>query len=198
MSLTLEIHPPSAHADHPPFRWTLAQPTLAGLVHSAPAPLIKILSPAALSPETGGLALLLEPDLTAARAGAAAARQLGQTLLLVTTRPALAAAVCERALLIDDQGQCADLPAATLRAALGGTPYRIRVGGRLSNDWEDWFGGVVSSITEQETRLEGHFPDQSALYGLLERIRALNLPLLSVERLEPELRHLRHLWPVRP
>ena len=61
--------------------------------------------------------------------------------------------------------------------------YQIKVRGRLDPSWSDWFSGVV--ITSQDdgepvTVLEGDVPDQPALYGILNRIRDLNLVLISV------------------
>ena len=62
----------------------------------------------------------------------------------------------------------------------------IRVQGHLDKHWRDWFTGLT--ITHEEnggTRLTGLVPDQSALYGLLRKVRDLGLPLLSVNRVKP-------------
>lgn len=67
----------------------------------------------------------------------------------------------------------------------GPTVYRIRVRGGVDETWSDWFGGLdVSPQENGETLLTGPVPDQAALHGLLERIRDLNLVLLSVTRPE--------------
>jgi hypothetical protein len=64
--------------------------------------------------------------------------------------------------------------------------YQIRVKGTLSPEWADWFGGLEIVAQEvNETLLAGPVADQSALYGLLARIRNLGLPLISVVRVEP-------------
>jgi len=63
--------------------------------------------------------------------------------------------------------------------------YHIRVKGNLDQKWSDWFDGF--SITPQpgdETLLAGPVADQSALHGLLSKIRDLGLPLLLVQREE--------------
>jgi hypothetical protein len=58
----------------------------------------------------------------------------------------------------------------------------IRVRGQLDPRWAHWFEGLEIAETEaDETRLHGRLPDQTALYGLLSRLRDLNLVLLSVE-----------------
>lgn len=66
--------------------------------------------------------------------------------------------------------------------------YQIQVEGRLDPSWSDWFDGMTLEVERQEegllvTTLTGMVLDQSALHGLLNRIRDLGLPLLSVQRL---------------
>jgi hypothetical protein len=59
--------------------------------------------------------------------------------------------------------------------------YHIRVKGTLSEKWADWFDGfVIASRANDETLLTGPVVDQSALHGLLAKIRDLGLPLLFV------------------
>ena len=57
----------------------------------------------------------------------------------------------------------------------------------LDQRWSDWFDGLqVSSQPDGVTVLAGPVADQAALHGLLTKVRDLNLPLLSVRRIEPE------------
>ena len=61
--------------------------------------------------------------------------------------------------------------------------YSIRVEGHLDPTWIDWFDGLA--ITHQlngDTVLRGCVRDQAALYGLLNRLGALGLPLVAVHR----------------
>jgi len=52
----------------------------------------------------------------------------------------------------------------------------------LSESWTVWFEGLCfEKIENNSTCLSGAIADQSALYGLLERIRDLNLHLVSVQ-----------------
>lgn len=52
----------------------------------------------------------------------------------------------------------------------------------LSESWTVWFEGLSMEKTEDNgTCLSGEIPDQPALYGLLERIRDLNLHLICVQ-----------------
>jgi hypothetical protein len=62
--------------------------------------------------------------------------------------------------------------------------YRIRLRGRLSGQWADWFNGLTITFEENDTLLTGPVADQSALYGLLRKVRDLGMPLLSVRCLE--------------
>ncbi len=64
--------------------------------------------------------------------------------------------------------------------------YEIRVEGFLAGHWSDWFDGlVIRREAETITILTGCVPDQSALFGLLAKIRDLNLILLSINRQNP-------------
>ncbi len=59
--------------------------------------------------------------------------------------------------------------------------YEIRIKGHLDDRWASWFGGL--SITREDngdTLLTDPVIDQSALYGLLKKVRDLGLHLLSV------------------
>ncbi len=59
--------------------------------------------------------------------------------------------------------------------------YQIRVKGHLGQQWKDRFNGL--SITQENdgtTLLKGTVVDQSALYGILKKIRDLGMPLLSL------------------
>jgi hypothetical protein len=65
--------------------------------------------------------------------------------------------------------------------------YRMRVKGALDMKWSDWFDGfIITPQANDETLLTGRVVDQAALHGLLNKIRDLGLPLLSVKRVEPK------------
>ena len=64
--------------------------------------------------------------------------------------------------------------------------YEIRIKGHLADRWVHWFGGLTITLEEGgNTLLTGPVVDQSALHGLLRKVRDLGLPLLSVCATEP-------------
>ncbi len=64
--------------------------------------------------------------------------------------------------------------------------YEIRVEGHLSDRWADWFDGLaIHNDPNGETTLSGWLADQASLFGMLNKIQALNLILISVNRLSP-------------
>ncbi len=65
--------------------------------------------------------------------------------------------------------------------------YQITVKGVLDNKWSAWFDGMqVAPQPNGETILTGSVADQAALHGLLQKIRDMGLPLLSVGPVESE------------
>jgi len=64
--------------------------------------------------------------------------------------------------------------------------YEIRIQGRLDHRWSTWFDDLDLSHTDDGTTvLRGRVADQSALHGLLHKLRDLGLPLLSVAQTDP-------------
>lgn len=58
--------------------------------------------------------------------------------------------------------------------------FKIIVKGKLGNEWTDWFENLKIKFDGENTVLSGHIEDQSSLHGMLNRIRDLNLTLISV------------------
>jgi hypothetical protein len=62
--------------------------------------------------------------------------------------------------------------------------YRIRIRGHLDPAWTEWFDDpALTQKNDGTTELVGPLSDQSALYGLLARLRDLGATLLMVEQL---------------
>ena len=63
--------------------------------------------------------------------------------------------------------------------------YEIKVEGLVDDLWAEWFHGMtITYVNNEETILAGEIQDQSALHGVLERIRDLGLTLISVRRID--------------
>jgi hypothetical protein len=61
--------------------------------------------------------------------------------------------------------------------------YEIRIKGQLDQQWSAWFDGLTISYDgEGNTILRGPLPDESALHGVLMKVRDLALPLLALRR----------------
>jgi hypothetical protein len=64
--------------------------------------------------------------------------------------------------------------------------YQIRIKGHLGHQWTERFEGLTITLEEDgDTLLTGPVADQSALHGLLKRVRDLGMPLISVCPVEP-------------
>jgi len=65
--------------------------------------------------------------------------------------------------------------------------YEVRLQGRLDARWSAWFDGLsLSTADDGTTALRGPIADQAALYGVLQKVRDLGLPLLSVTALDAD------------
>jgi hypothetical protein len=61
--------------------------------------------------------------------------------------------------------------------------HEIRVQGHLDERWADWLEGLAfTHESDGTTTLTGPLADQAALHGVLNRIRDLALPIVSVQR----------------
>jgi len=63
--------------------------------------------------------------------------------------------------------------------------YQIKVKGELDQSWSDWLGNVQIASGQDETgalftTLTVDITDQTTLFGILDRIRDLNLELITI------------------
>jgi hypothetical protein len=69
----------------------------------------------------------------------------------------------------------------------GAGRYEIRVRGRLDSRWAAWFDGMtLTDESDGTTNIHGPVVDQAALHGLLDRLRDVGLPLVSVTQVPPD------------
>jgi len=65
------------------------------------------------------------------------------------------------------------------------TVYHIRIKGHLGRQWTGWFDGLIITLEDNgDTLLTGPVVDQAALHGLLNWVRNLGIPLLSVNQFQ--------------
>lgn len=64
--------------------------------------------------------------------------------------------------------------------------YEIRLKGHLEARWAAWFDGLtLTHGSDGTTVIHGPVADQAELHGLLQKIRDLGLPLISVNHIAP-------------
>jgi hypothetical protein len=64
--------------------------------------------------------------------------------------------------------------------------YEIRIEGHLDSRWAAWFDGLrLTNESDGTTTIDGPVADQAALHGLLERVRDVGLPLISLTQVDP-------------
>ncbi len=62
--------------------------------------------------------------------------------------------------------------------------YEIRLKGHLDSRWTAWFDGLTLTHDSDGTTIHGLVADQAALHGLLQKVRDLGLPLVSVTQVQ--------------
>jgi len=67
--------------------------------------------------------------------------------------------------------------------------YQIKGKGHIQESWSDWFEGLTISTSFEEengpiTTFTGVIRDQSALHGVLTKIRDINMPVISVNKIK--------------
>lgn len=67
--------------------------------------------------------------------------------------------------------------------------YQIKAVGRLVSQWTNWFEDLSVECRVKMTVISGRIIDQSALHGLLAKIRDLGMPIISVRSLDTDQDH---------
>jgi hypothetical protein len=98
-------------------------------------------------------------------------------------------------LLIEEMNECETINTRHTMSETHATPdyydqsglYEIRLKGQLDERWSTRFGDAIITLEENgNTLLTCLVIDQSALHGLLKRVRDLGMPLLSVNFVSPD------------
>ena len=57
----------------------------------------------------------------------------------------------------------------------------IRIKGQIDTHWSEWLGGLqISHIGQEQSQLSGPIADQAALYGILTKLRDLDMELIAL------------------
>ena len=64
--------------------------------------------------------------------------------------------------------------------------YEIHVDERIGASRSEWFDGMHVTSGPEGTTIAGDVADQSALHGLLDRVRDFGLTVVSVTRVDPD------------
>ena len=76
------------------------------------------------------------------------------------------------------------------RATLGSddrADYEVRIKGHLGERWSTWFDGLtLTQESDGTTVVHCVVMDQTALHGLLRKVRDTGLPLVSITRIAPD------------
>ena len=65
--------------------------------------------------------------------------------------------------------------------------YEIRVKGHIGSRWSAWFDGLcIATEDDGTTVIRGPLVDQAALHGVLQKVRDVGIPLISVTQLPPD------------
>ena len=63
----------------------------------------------------------------------------------------------------------------------------IIINGQIDTHWSEWLGGLeITHIRQDQAQLTGSIADQATLFGVLTKLRDLDLKLVSVEIIEGE------------
>ena len=65
--------------------------------------------------------------------------------------------------------------------------YEIRLKGHLASRWAAWFDGLsLTNESDGTTLIRGLVVDQAALHGLIQKVRDVGLPLISVAQIDTD------------
>ncbi|MCI0399064.1 MAG: ABC transporter ATP-binding protein [Chloroflexi bacterium] len=115
------------------------------------------------------------------------AHEQGKTVVLTTHQLDVAQTLCQRIAIINRGRLITNKPVGELLELFRQEFYQIRLQGHWNSHQDMPWPGVAVQIQDGETHLNGVIADQATLYQLLDTVRETGLPLLAVNREEPNL-----------
>lgn len=114
------------------------------------------------------------------------AKEQGRTVVLTTHQLDMAEELCDQVAIIRKGRLLTNQPLEDL-LAFHKDSYQLRVKGHVDTRLIDLPENISCAYEQGETLLAGAIEDPMTLYTLLSQLRALNLPLLAVDQVEPNL-----------
>ena len=133
------------------------------------------------------LGLDLQAAMTVKMWVARLAREQGKTVVLTTHQLDIAQELCDRVAIMRAGKLLADQPLDDLLRLFKQEHYQIRLQGELSPQQATRFHPLTLTQESGISVLSGIIHDQSTLYHYLDELRTLDLPLISVARVEADL-----------
>lgn len=115
------------------------------------------------------------------------AHEQSKTVVLTTHQLDMAQDLCDQVAIMRKGRLLANRPLGELLHLFRAEHYQVRVKGHLNDAQRRQFCAMEIESENGESIMSGTVSDQQELYGILERVRATGLPLLSVARAEPNL-----------
>jgi ABC-2 type transport system ATP-binding protein len=115
------------------------------------------------------------------------AYEQGKTILLTTHHLDVAEEVCHRVAIINHGRLIADRATCDLLELFRQGRFQIRLQGVWHGRDTSWLTGLNIQQEAGETLITGPIASQAHLYHILEQLRQQELPLLSVNQVEPSL-----------
>jgi ABC-2 type transport system ATP-binding protein len=134
------------------------------------------------------LGLDVKASLTIKKWIAMLAQEQQKTVILTTHQLDMAQQLCDRVAIINQGRLLINAPTTDLLGLFRSAFYEIKVRGSLNGHLSGLPEALtVTQDTEELTVLSGAIDSQDELYGILTSLRHLNIPLVSVMPVEPNL-----------
>ncbi len=115
------------------------------------------------------------------------AHEQGKTVVITSHELGMVQEVCDQVAILRKGRVLVDKPMMELLALFREEHYEIKVGTYLHDQDANLFEGLTISSWEGGTTLSGAIADQALLHRLLTQMHSMNVPLVSVNRIEPNL-----------